>query len=51
MPSSTNNACILQISSLYDKAMNGDLFQMVQGEKKFKPYILGDKGYPLLPWV
>ncbi len=31
--------------------MNGDLFRMVQGEEEIKPYILGDKGYLLLPWL
>lgn len=51
MPSSMNDTWILQISNLYDKAMDGDLFRMVHGEKKFELYILGDKGYPLLPWV
>lgn len=51
MPSSMNDAWILQISNLYDKDMDGDLFRMVQGEKKFKLYILGDKGYLLVPWV
>jgi hypothetical protein len=51
MPSLMNDAWILQISNLYDKARDGDLFWMVQGEKKIKLYILGDKGYLLLPWV
>jgi hypothetical protein len=34
MPSLMNDAWILQISNLYDKARDGDLFRMVQGEKK-----------------
>ncbi len=29
--------------------MNGDLFRMIQGEEGIKPYILGNKGYLLLP--
>jgi len=31
--------------------VSGDLFQMVQGEEGIKLHILGDKGYPLLPWL
>jgi hypothetical protein len=31
--------------------MHGDLFQQNQGEKDIQPYIFGDKGYPLLPWL
>jgi len=46
-----NDACILQISSLHQKAMNGNLVQIDQGESGIKPYIKVDKGYPLLPWL
>jgi hypothetical protein len=27
------------------------MFQLNQGEKNIKPYILGDKSYPLLTWL
>jgi hypothetical protein len=36
---------------LYQRAMHGDLFQKNRGEKNIWPYIYGDKGYPLLPWL
>ncbi len=48
---SMNNTQILQISNLYQRAMHGDLFQKNRGEKNIWPYIYGDKGYPLLPWL
>jgi hypothetical protein len=46
-----NDAHILQISSLHQKATNGYLVQIDQGENGIKPYIIVDKGYPLLPWL
>jgi len=52
MPSLMNDDHILRISSLYHKAMNGELLRLNQGTKKeIKPYILGHKRYPMVPWL
>jgi hypothetical protein len=45
------DARILQISSLHWQAINGNLLQIGQSESGIKPCIIGDKGYPLLPWL
>jgi hypothetical protein len=44
-----NDARILRLSSLYGKAMNGDMFNLNRGEEGIKPYLIANKGYPLLP--
>jgi len=31
--------------------MNGDMFHLNKGEEGIKPYLIVDKGYPLLPWL
>jgi hypothetical protein len=47
-----NDARILRISSLYHKAMNGELLRLNQGTKReIRPYILGHKMYPMVPWL
>jgi len=51
MSGSMNDAWIFQISSLYQKAMNGELFHVNYGLEDVKPYLIGDKGYPLFPWL
>jgi hypothetical protein len=51
MPRSMNDTCVLQISSLHWKAINGNLLQIDQGENGIKPYVIGDMGYPLLSWL
>ncbi len=51
MSRSMNDARILQISSLHQKATNGNLVRIDQGESGIKPYIKVNKGYPLLPWL
>jgi hypothetical protein len=48
MSRSMNEVCILR---LHRKATNGNLVQIDQGESGIKPYIIVDKGYPLLPWL
>jgi hypothetical protein len=42
---------ILPLSNLYRKAMFDGFFDLEHGSYDgIIPYILGDKGYPLLPW-
>ncbi len=36
MPNSMNDVCILRISSLYQRAMYGDMFRLNQGEDKYQ---------------
>jgi len=51
LPGSMNDAQILHLSSLYGKAMNGNMFHFNKGEEGSKPYLVVNKGYPLLPWL
>ncbi len=51
MSRSMNDARIFQISSLYRKAMNGEFFRFSYGLEDVIPYLIGDKGYPLFPWL
>jgi len=44
-----NYAQIFLISSLYQKAMNGEFFHLKYGLDDVKPYLIGNKSYPLLP--
>jgi hypothetical protein len=49
MTSLMNDACILQVSNLYCKVMNGELLELHQGQ--IKPYLFGDKRYSLRSWL
>jgi hypothetical protein len=51
MPGSTNDARVLRCSSLYCLARSGNLFDAHYSMDGFTPYLLGDSGYPLLPWL
>jgi hypothetical protein len=51
MPGSTNDARVLRRSSLYQKAMHNNLFDNRYAVDGFSPFLLGDSGYPLLPWL
>jgi hypothetical protein len=51
MPGSTNDARVLRRSSLYHLAMSQNLFDSRYVVHGFSPYLLGDSGYPLLPWL
>jgi hypothetical protein len=46
-----NDVHILCLSSLYMKAVNGNMFHINKGEEEIKPYLIVDKLYPLLPWL
>ena len=51
MPGSTNDSRMLCRSSLYASAMHNNLFDEQYRVQGFSPYLLGDLGYPLLPWL
>ena len=51
MPGSTNDSRMLRRSSLYELAVYNNLFDDGHGLHGFSPYLLGDLGYPLLPWL
>lgn len=51
MPGSTNDARMLRRSSLFSKAMDGTLMNNTALVDGFTPSIIGDLGYPLLPWL
>jgi hypothetical protein len=53
LPGSLNDARVLRRSGLYNRrAINGHLIEGLQvSEEGFRPYLLGDKGYPLLPFI
>jgi hypothetical protein len=51
MHGSTNDAHMLRRSSLCREVRQGNLFDAQFGQDNFGPYLIGDKGYPLLPWL
>jgi hypothetical protein len=51
MPGSTNDSRILRRSFLYHLGISGNLFDARYAIDGFNPYLLGDSGYPLLPWL
>lgn len=51
MPGSTNDARQLRRSMLYHKATTTNLFDPADAVEGFVPYLIGDKGYPILPWL
>jgi hypothetical protein len=53
LPGSVNDMRILRKSGLYRKAQRGGLMQMLPSncQDGIPPYLLGDKGYPLLSWI
>jgi hypothetical protein len=46
-----NNAQVLRLSSIYPKTTWGNFFNELGLHKGIKLYIIGNKGYPLLPWM
>jgi hypothetical protein len=51
MPGSTNDSWVLRRSSLYHRAQQNMLFDRVHVMEGFSSYLLGDSGYPVLPWL
>ena len=51
MPGSTNDSQMLCHSSLYASAIHNNLFDEQYRVQGFSPYLLGDLGYSLLPWL
>lgn len=51
MPGSTNDARQLRRSMLYRRATTTNLFDPADSIEGFTPYLVGDKGYPILPWL
>lgn len=51
MSGSTNDARMLRRSTLFYRAQRNTLWDPHQSFTGFKPYLVGDAGYPLLPWL
>jgi hypothetical protein len=51
MPGSTNDSRVIRRSSLYHLAQENTLFDTQFFLPRFAPYLVGDSGYPLLPWL
>lgn len=51
MPGSTNDSRVLRRSSLFSLAMHGNLFDAQYAVHGYTPYLIGDSGFPLLPWL
>ena len=54
-PGSLHDARVLQNSSIYQKAKNGDVLaagpMYLIGADEIQPYLVGDSAYPLSPWL
>ena len=51
MPRSTNDSRVLRRSSLYNLAVQNNLFDEEYSSNGFSPYLIGNLGYPLFPWL
>jgi len=51
MPGSMNDSRMLRRSTLHYLASHGDLMNPAASVDGYSPYLLGDLGYPLLPWL
>lgn len=52
LPGSVNDSRVLRRSGLFRKATDGRIVEgLAVSQDGFTPYLLGDKGYPLLPWL
>lgn len=51
MPGLTNDSRMLRKSTLFYKGQYGTLWDHCLSFQGFSPSLLGDRGYPLLPWL
>jgi hypothetical protein len=51
MLKSMNDEQVLCLSSIYQKATWQNLFNECDAHEGMKPYIIEDKGYPLMAWL
>lgn len=51
MPGSTNDSRMLRRSTLFNRGQHHTLWNNNVAFEGFSPYLLGDGGYPLLPWL
>jgi hypothetical protein len=51
LPGLMNNAQVLRLSLIYRKITWGIFFNELDLHEGIKHYIIGNKGYPLLPWM
>jgi len=51
MPGSTNDSRMLRRSALFHRGQHRTLWNPTLAFNGFSPYLLGDSGYPLLPWL
>ena len=51
MLGSTNDSRVLHRSSLYHRAQQNMLFDAGHVMEGFSPYLLGNSGYPIMPWL
>lgn len=51
MPGSTNDSRMLRRSTLFSRGQGGTLWTADSSFDGFSPFLLGDAGYPLLPWL
>lgn len=51
MSGSTHDVRVLKWSALYHFATNTNLFDAAYSHEGFSPYLIGDGGNPLLPWL
>lgn len=51
MPGSTNDSRMLRRSTLFQRGQANTLWHVGTSFEGFSPYLLGDAGYPLLPWL
>jgi hypothetical protein len=51
LPRSVNDSKVLRRCTIYYFADYQGLFNANKGQEGFSPFLLGDKGYPLLSWL